>query len=698
MNPDQTAAESTPPSRASTARLAAGACAAFAAALALWAGSPAALDPQALAGLAAGAGAAALAVAAAARRRGDAHRVRIAAESAQRARATEAAAIGARELWRVLDAMPVHVARYDRELRLRYANRLHRRFFGIDDDRDLRGEPLAEMIGADTFAFVRPYFEQALAGTPARYERRVQAPSGERWIQVWLMPDTGLSGDGIDGVLVASADITERRLAEQRVEAGLRMLSSTVEHLPMGVSVVDGELRVAAFNDAFLRLHDLEDVGVRPGDRLDRVYRTLALRGDYGPGDPDALAAARMALAGEGRALRFERARPDGRVLEVFRSPFPGGGFVTLYTDVTERKAAEQHLVEARERAEAAVRTKSEFIAALGRDVRAPLNGVLGLADLLLQSRLEPAQRRHVEWLQGSARTLLATLANLVEHAGAAEAPAATGPAVAMPATPGVHAAPARARLLVVEDCPVTREVTRLLLERHGLEVDEAQDGPEALARCTQRRYDLVLMDVELPGLDGIAATRALRALDAAGSPRTPVIALTGSTQARTRSECLAAGMDGFVVKPVEPRTLLATIAPFLPAAARARAEARAGAPAVDPAVFDALCELMGEGLPDLVAAYAASARAHLAALRAALAREDAAAMMRPAHTLKSSSANLGASALTALAGQLEAQARAGRIEGAAALVDRVDAALQRVCDEIGAPRARVAEAIDGSR
>jgi PAS domain S-box-containing protein len=110
------------------------------------------------------------------------------------------------------------------------------------------------------------------------------------------------------------------------------------------------------------------------------------------------------------------------------------------------------------------------------------------------------------------------------------------------------------ARVLVAEDNPVNREVIMALLKPLGLEVECAEDGEDAVNLCQLNRYDLVLMDVQMPRLGGLGATRALRELD--GWSRTPIVALTADAMTESRAECLAAGMDDFLTKPVDPDAL----------------------------------------------------------------------------------------------------------------------------------------------
>jgi CheY-like chemotaxis protein len=115
----------------------------------------------------------------------------------------------------------------------------------------------------------------------------------------------------------------------------------------------------------------------------------------------------------------------------------------------------------------------------------------------------------------------------------------------------------------VAEDNPINREVTLELLQTLGLEADTAADGREALERVRQRDYALILMDMQMPNMDGIEATRALRNLPAWGEK--PIVALTANAFDEDRQRCLAAGMNDFVTKPVESKALFETLLKWLP-------------------------------------------------------------------------------------------------------------------------------------
>jgi two-component system, sensor histidine kinase and response regulator len=132
-------------------------------------------------------------------------------------------------------------------------------------------------------------------------------------------------------------------------------------------------------------------------------------------------------------------------------------------------------------------------------------------------------------------------------------------------------------RVLLVEDNPVNQDVGRALLSAVGLVVETAQDGAQAVEMAMSRRYDLILMDMQMPVMDGLAATRAIR--ERAGHA-TPIIAMTANAFGEERAACLAAGMNAHLAKPVDPELLYSTLRQWLPQGGSRRATDTAGAPA----------------------------------------------------------------------------------------------------------------------
>jgi CheY-like chemotaxis protein len=119
--------------------------------------------------------------------------------------------------------------------------------------------------------------------------------------------------------------------------------------------------------------------------------------------------------------------------------------------------------------------------------------------------------------------------------------------------------------VLVAEDTPINQIVARRALERCGCDVEVVEDGLAALRELQSRRYDLVLMDCQMPQMDGYAATRALRRREVDGTRRTCVVAMTAQALDGDRDRCLEAGMDDFISKPMRYADLAATLRRWIP-------------------------------------------------------------------------------------------------------------------------------------
>src|SRR5205814_903663 len=137
----------------------------------------------------------------------------------------------------------------------------------------------------------------------------------------------------------------------------------------------------------------------------------------------------------------------------------------------------------------------------------------------------------------------------------------------------GTGAAPARRlRILIAEDNPVNERVARTLLEKQGHTVLVAHNGREALAVAQREKLDVILMDVQMPEMDGFAATAAIRDMESGTGNRVPIVGVTAHATARDRRLCLAAGMDTYLSKPIRPDMLFAAIDEVIPGRERSRA------------------------------------------------------------------------------------------------------------------------------
>ena len=237
-------------------------------------------------------------------------------------------------------------------------------------------------------------------------------------------------------------------------------------------------------------------------------------------------------------------------------------------------------------------------------------------------------------------------------------------------------------RVLLAEDNIVNQMVASKLLEKLGHHADAVSDGREALSALAQIPYDLVLMDCEMPELDGYETTRCIR--DEGSTVRwhgIPIIAMTAHTDQEDRQKCLAAGMDGFISKPVDIQTLTATITRVMTNVKQP--ERRQASPPGPPAEIFDLNDLMRrtdfdhELAVEMVQAFVPDAARRLMELENAWTKGDTASVVLTLHTLKGSAGNTGAIAMSGIARALEEELRSGDEENVRYRVASLRAALE---------------------
>jgi signal transduction histidine kinase/DNA-binding NarL/FixJ family response regulator len=530
-----------------------------------------------------------------------------------------------------------------------------------------------------------------------------------------------------------AASNAELESARSRADAKTVQLEATLAGMTDGVAMVDANHCLMEWNDLFPEISGVPAEVLRVGVSMEELIRAQAMVGEFGPVDIEPEVARRMhhlhtALHSARLAETNERARPDGRIIELRRNHLPDGGMVTLYTDITARKQVENALRLARSAAEEATAAKSRFVAIVSHEIRTPLNALLNTLLLLAEADLVAPQRMLVDLARQSGDALLAlitdildmsrleagqlalrrsvfalrpvltgalemmrplaaqrgiildltlgdamphllfndpirlrqVLLNLLSNAAKYAAPGDVllivesfesdgapmlrlavrdqGPAIpeaerarlfqpfsqldqpgvevqpgsglglaicrllatlmggdvgcvtveltpmgqprrlgnefwmslpiaplppdaVMPAdrTPAALPTLPHSRILLVEDVIANRVVVARLLRRAGHAVDTASSGEEAVSGVSRSPYDVVLMDVHMPGMSGIDAARQIRILPGAAGA-VPIIALTATTSAEETVQCRAAGMNGLVTKPAPLQELLAAI------------------------------------------------------------------------------------------------------------------------------------------
>ncbi len=272
-----------------------------------------------------------------------------------------------------------------------------------------------------------------------------------------------------------------------------------------------------------------------------------------------------------------------------------------------------------------------------------------------------------------------------------------------------------RKSVLIVDDSRVNRTIAMRMVLGLGYEAAVARTGEDGINAAAHRRFDAILMDLQMPGIDGFEATREIRKLP--GGDFVPIIALTANTTPEDRQKCKDVGMDGFVAKPVDMDVLrdvlrnavtrgrpsLARVTQISAPEARKESDSpptRQVTPAPEPDVLEKskLDELrmLGESdatfIPEILGEYFTSAPRQCEEIRTALKTQDANMLRMAAHTLKGASGNIGARILAVLSAEMEAMARAGTFEGGEPLLERIEDAYRRaetaLRAEFGMPRA----------
>ena len=256
--------------------------------------------------------------------------------------------------------------------------------------------------------------------------------------------------------------------------------------------------------------------------------------------------------------------------------------------------------------------------------------------------------------------------------------------------------APSDLQILLAEDNAVNQQLALLLLEKLGYRADVAGNGVEAIAALRERRYDIVLMDVEMPELDGLETSRRIH--EEWRDQRPWIIAMTANALQGDREQCLEAGMDDYLSKPIRTEELAAALARSAPAARDGDPDLRDAkalddsTPAtgdgdvLDPAALAQLRETAGDAslMRELIDAFLQNAPR----LVGELAGDEADEVRRAAHTLKSNARTFGATDLADLCQRLEERARTGELDGAGELAWQIEKKYEHAAAALGAVRA----------
>jgi CheY-like chemotaxis protein len=241
-------------------------------------------------------------------------------------------------------------------------------------------------------------------------------------------------------------------------------------------------------------------------------------------------------------------------------------------------------------------------------------------------------------------------------------------------------------RILLVEDNAMNQVLAQRLIQKWGHKLVVAGNGREALAALGKGKFDLILMDVQMPEMSGIEVAAAIREKEKGTGERVPIIATTASAMEEDRERCLAAGMDAYISKPIERDVLLETIHGLTGFTQEAKSSE--GARAQNP-IFDAtaaLDSLEGDNelLHEIAGLFLAQAPRHMEKIRAAVADRDPKRLERAAHGLKGAAANLLAQGVVNAAGKLEEIGRAGYVAGSQQGLVLLEEELQKLQSALG--------------
>ena len=758
-----------------------------------------------------------------------------------------------RSIRATLDALSAHIAVLDGDGYILTTNRAWKEFAAQNGaPGGLIGEKTgylevcdrAAAAGDADAAMAAAHIRAVMAGQSESevFQYACHSPQEERWFHFRV---SRFPGDGPLRVVVAHENITAQVKALQGIQENEQRYAAILEAAMDAIIVIDGEHRIVLFNRAAEHIF-----GAPSWHMVGHPVHELLPAGllDSHTAAVSAFALGTESVRAMGKTRPITGRRADGEQFPaeatISRLERKGEVYMTVVLrDITERRRAEQAILQAKKEAENADLAKTTFLANMSHEIRTPMNAVLGMAEVLQGTELDPSQQRYLSLIQQSGTNLLEIINQLLDlskiEAGRLELvpepfslnqcldqsvnlllPQAkkkgldllyfvdpeippyldgdplrltqilmnllgntlkftrqgevvlrvdlaakdqtavqlhftvrdTGPgipedkleAVFEPFTQvesakqggtglglaitrqlvemmggtiwmestlgegttvyftlrlGVAAKPAREdqppvttanqgpgpsfrplRCLLAEDVEANQLLVTALMERAGHAVVVVENGREAVERLEREPFDLVLMDVQMPEMDGLAATRAIRTREQKQGGHVPIIAMTAQAMPQDQERCLEAGMDAYLSKPFNRTKLFATIDYLLETAPSAGA-ALLGTAAATTAAFSAeevWDQFEGDGalLRKTVASFLAAYPKYLAQIREALDHQDAPALHEVAHTLKGPIGLFGPGEASRLTDQLERLGRAGDLAQAPALYAALESAL----------------------